>query len=446
MIFSSAILNSKSNTSEELDRVLASNQFRSFMGTSAFDASHRQTLTTLVTQLMANNTVTRVIGPAQAAVDEYIYPMPTWEERIFLNKWGNGVEITGVVLMIIGGVVTLGWTVFLFVHWNHKVIIAASPVFCLTILLGSMLVFISIFNWMPNLINDSICNLRAWLLPLGFFMMFGSLIAKTDRINRLYNSKGLNIIIIPNSQVALIILAICVIQSIISILMITVTKLKAQVHIVDDYRVSKNFWVCTFPTSLKILFGIDVGYAGLLLIWGSYLAYRIRTVPISIYDESKVIAFSIYNTAFFGAIVIVIQLAVGNSNRNVTFIITAVCCFLGAVITTSTLFLAKWVAIYRPNKFGKGSSNTRVTSSSGNSSSGNGNGNGNGTGNKSNDSSTPAASPPTSAEKKRYKKKIKALKNRNAELQERIRQLEALAKAHGLLQESEGAEELQSKA
>lgn len=423
MVFTNAILQSESNSSDAINNAFATSQFASFMGTSAFDASHRQTLTELVIQLLENGTISNVIGPAQAAADAYIYPMPTWNERIFNPKWGSGVEIAGVVLMVLGGIITLFWAGFLFLHWKHKVIVAASPLFCLTILIGSMMVFISIFNWMPNLITDSVCNLRVWLLPLGFMTMFGALIAKTDRIHRLYNTRGISIIVISNTQVALIILIIVVIQAAISILMITVTDLQANLFVVDQYRVSNNYWVCSFSKPLKVLFGINVGYAAILLGWGTYLAYRIRRVPISIFDESKVIGFSIYNTAFFGAIVIVIQLAIGNNNRNVTFMITAVCCFLGAVITISCLFAAKWFAIYQPDSRRGVVTSVNLTSSS----------------DQSHHTSKDSASSNVSvdANGKKYKEKIKTLKQQVSNLKERIRQLESLAKNNGFLNQDE---------
>lgn len=256
--------------------------------------------------------------------------------------------------MAIGGAVILAWTIFLLTHHNHPVMMAASPVFCAGILFGGLMVFVSIFTWMPNLINSTaVCMLRTWLLPLGFMIMFGSMLAKTDRICRIYygiyqSKTAAKVIKISNGQVALIVVAIAIVQCILSVLMTTVTGIESTIHVVDQYRVSNNFWVCSFSKTLKVLFGINVAYGGLLLLWGTYLAFRIRKVPISAYDESKIIGFSIYNSAFFGVIVIVIQLAVGNSNRDVTFIITAVCCFLGAVITTSTLFASKAFAIYKP--------------------------------------------------------------------------------------------------
>jgi len=434
MLYTNAISTANSNTSDELLASMSISQLASFMGTSAFDAIRRQTLSALVVQYTHNATLHHVIGPALAAADSLIYPMPTWSERVFNPKWeANGTEVASVVLICFGGVSSLAWALFLLIFWRNRVVYAASPLFLLTILIGSVLVYVSIFTWMPNLVSDSVCNLRAWLLPLGFMTMFGSLIAKTYRIHKLYNSRNVTILVIRNLRVALYILAIVGVQAVISVLMVAVTKLGEAIHVVDPYRVSYNYKVCTFTVALKVLFAINVVYAFLLLVWGSYLAYRIRKVPISMYDESKVIAFSIYNTAFFGIIVICIQLAVGNSNRHLTFMVTAVCCFLGAFITVTCLFVAKVWAIRRPQR----SSHVRDTTSS------------NSTGSTLEKSAghlqssirdakpRPAVLPRTEAEAKSYMKKCKKLRKNNRNLELRILHLEALARDNGFLAHSE---------
>lgn len=430
MLYTNMLTSSPTNSSSDLFNTMCLSQFQSFMGLNAFDNRRRQTRPPLNIQLLNSGNTSHVTGPPLAAVYGLIYPMPSWDERIFDPKWGSAVEIVGVILMALGTLFVFVLAAFLIKFWSHKIMIAASPVFCLAVLIGALMIYISIFSWMPNLINDSVCNLRAWLLPLGFMTMFSSLIAKTDRVFRLYNQRGVTIIKITNLQVALRILVLLVIQSVLSILMITVTDLKAEIRIVDEYSVAKNFWVCTFSQPNKILFGINVAYAGLLLAYGTFLAYKIRSVPIAIYDESKIIGFSIYNTAFFAVIVIVIQLAVSGSNRQVTFIVTAACCFLGATITTATLFGAKWWAIRHPVtvKISSGRGGTSAGTISGSSGS-------NGGLNSSNTEKPPAHRDDGAFEQKykQEKRKRKALKKIYKLKEARVKQLEEICQRHNLI-------------
>lgn len=329
------------------ERMPFDTNFPSFMGLAAFDVLGRQTIDALSVQTAFG--VDRINGPALASTSQLIYPIPSWKERIFDPKWGKPTEIAGAVLCAIGIATSLFWMGFVVYNWKDRAIRAASPVFLLALLLGSLIVQISIVTWMPGLVSLGMCRARTWLLPMGFMLMFGSLIAKTFRIDRLYNSRGLNLLVIPNSQVALVIAIIMAIQIVLSILMTSVAPLNPKINIVDPFKVSLNSYVCPFPTATVVLFIINCAYAVGLFVWGSWLAWRIRTIPYSVYDESKVIAFSFYNTAFFAVLAIVIRLAVGvtESNTQLIFMFTAVCSFLGAIITTSTLFIAKWVYVTR---------------------------------------------------------------------------------------------------
>lgn len=351
MMYTDALVNAASNKTSDIIIALQLSHLPTFMGTSTVDVYRRQTRSTLVTQQLNSGTTVNIIGPAQAAVSNIIYPMPTWKERVFAPKWGSGVEIAATVLVLIGSCIAIAWLVFLILHWNHQVITAASPTFCVGIIVSSLVVYGSVFTWMPNLVNNSTCAMRVWLLPIGFMTMFGTLLSKTHRVVRLYFMKSVKIIRISNLEVSLIILAIVVGQAFISILSITIPKPKAEIKQVDPYQISKNFWTCTYPQSLKIISAINMAYGGLLLGWGIYLAIRVMKVPLSLYDESKVIGFAIYNTGFFAALTIGIQLALGNSNRNLTFMITAIACFCGATITTCVLMGTKLRSIYWPSSF-----------------------------------------------------------------------------------------------
>lgn len=351
MLYLYAIKNSPSNSTDDVMDTLRRSQVVSFMGTSAFDVNGRQTMPSLMMQLTQNGSTTHIVGPPLAATATLIYPIPTWSERAFSPRWGSSVEIAAVVLMSIGVVSNVIWVLLIVINRENDIIRASSPVFCLTLLLGGTIAYLSILSWMPNFVNNASCSFRALALPLGFMMLFGSLIAKSDRIYRIFSLNTIDVIRISDLQVFCIVAVILVIQVILSILYTTVTQLTAVIRVVDEHRVSLNYYICTSSPALKYVFGVNLTYTILLLAWGTYLAYHIRLIPYSRYDESKTMIFSFYNAVIFCAIVIVIQLSIGNSNRNLTFMITAVGIFLGVTITTCTLFIPKFKQIYLPSEY-----------------------------------------------------------------------------------------------
>lgn len=79
------------------------------------------------------------------------------------------------------------------------------------------------------------------------------------------------------------------------ILISSVGNPEAVVQVVDPYRPVYNYYTCqsSMPTAFITLLSILLGYNGLLIVTGLYLAYRVRVIPFSIYDESKIIAFSV---------------------------------------------------------------------------------------------------------------------------------------------------------
>jgi hypothetical protein len=98
---------------------------------------------------------------------------------------------------------------------------------------------------------------------------------------------------------------------------------------------------------------------GLLWAAGTYLAFKVRAIASSNYDESQVIIFAIYNTALCGIVSMVIHFAVSTSNRYLVFMVMVCCCIVGTVATTCMLFVPKWRHITKVN------SSTATTSSDG---------------------------------------------------------------------------------
>lgn len=362
MLYTNALVNAESNSSTDLISAMQVQQIQTFMGTTAVDGRRRQTILSLLAQFMNSTRQTRIVGPAQAAADQFIYPMPKWNDRKYSPHWGSKVEITSVVLIGIGCLVSIALLVYVVVMRTHKIIYASSPIFCCCILVGSIILYTSLVVWMPNLVSTTTCNLRAWLLPLGFTTIFGALLAKTHRVHVLLTLNSTKIIKVKDIHVAFIMFIFISAQIAISVLMVSISEIKAVVHVQDPYRPSLNYKECTFPAVTKAFMWVDVvGVIG-LFCWGSYLVYHIRKIPYAIYDESKSIGFSIYNCLFFSIIVLVVHLTIGNKNRDLTYMIMAASCFLSGIITICCIFIPKIYAVRM--YISKTTSNSNSTSTS----------------------------------------------------------------------------------
>jgi gamma-aminobutyric acid type B receptor len=74
----------------------------------------------------------------------------------------------------------------LYKYRSHRVIHAASPVFCAIFVLGSFLLFGSALTMIQTQ-SQSLCMLQSWLFNIGFTLSYGSLFTKTWRLHKIFN-------------------------------------------------------------------------------------------------------------------------------------------------------------------------------------------------------------------------------------------------------------------
>src|SRR5690606_32745345 len=100
---------------------------------------------------------------------------------------------------------------------------------------------------------------------------------------------------VSNRKVLLFLSILVAIDVLLLVLWTAFSKMEAVEVIVDEHRINQNYESCSSSTAGKIFVWILVAYKGLLILYGGYLALRVRTIPMKLYDESKIIAFCIYN-------------------------------------------------------------------------------------------------------------------------------------------------------
>jgi hypothetical protein len=194
-----------------------------------------------------------------------------------------------IVLALAFSAFSVGNIVWVCLNWHAKAVRASSPAFMVTFLAGSLLLYSSIYTFMPNVTTTPSCILRVWVLTTGFVLFFGSLIAKTWRIDRLYSPDARKIISISDFRIAQLVIIMFLIQAVISILGSTITDLRAEIVVVDPYRLSQNYPACfSNATPATVLLIIECIYVLIMLVAGGAVAWRVRRIPYNLYDESKV--------------------------------------------------------------------------------------------------------------------------------------------------------------
>src|SRR5690606_27701627 len=124
-----------------------------------------------------------------------------------------------------------------------------------------------------------------------------------------------------------------------------------------EHRLNQNYNTCRSNVVGTVFTWIIVGYKGLLIGYGAYLALRIRTVPMKIYDESKVIAFCIYNIGL-SAIIITILQATSPTGRYAVFGINSFLIIISVASTINSMLISKLEYIQKMRKSTGSSTNS----------------------------------------------------------------------------------------
>lgn len=350
-----AIITSNSLDRDDIVDAIRRSKFDSFIGKISF-ASDNTHLISGVAYQQINNTVKNILLPSVLSNSSIIYPAPQFNERSRDDSLRN-IEIIVYVFIGLGVVNSMFWTFYVIINRKTKIIHSSSPIFLIGMLIGSIIIYLSIITLSPTLNDKVTCFSVYWLLSIGFILLFGSMLVKTWRIHLIFSKKTFEVFQVPNRTVLLFLSILLSIDIILLVLWSTLSKIKSIELIIDEYRLNQNYNTCSSNVVGNVFTWIIVGYKALLILYGGYLALRIRTVPIKLYDESKIIAFCIYNIGL-SAIIITILQATSPTGRYAIFGINAFLIIISVASTINSMLISKLEYISKMSK---------TTDSSGNS-------------------------------------------------------------------------------
>ena len=209
----------------------------------------------------------------------------------------------------------------------------ASPFFLVLVLLSIIVGYLSIFTWFgkPHPVS---CALQPWFLGLSVISMITALCAKVYRVWRIFRVKTTQKITDFN------LLALWAVIMIPAVLIVTTWTIVSTPTARMEERDGEEHYVCTTggftgSPSGVIFFSILVAYGALVLLIGIFLSIVTRNVP-SIFNESKLLAVSIYNLGFLSAVILPVIIVVEPFNPFITWILRTIAILYAF---TATLFL-----------------------------------------------------------------------------------------------------------
>ena len=258
-------------------------------------------------------------------------------------------EILFIVFGVITGVLILIAIIFLiitilfgFIFRRHR-FVSSSPLFLIVMIIACILGYGSIYAWFGKP-QPVACGFQPWLLGLGVILLFAALCSKTFRIWRIFKSP-MNKKVITDLELFILMVIImipCVFILFLWTLISTPTATLKEADGADHYICATGGF--TGPPGGFVFFFILVAYAGIVLCFGGFLSIVTRKVP-SAYNESKLIAVSIYNLVFLSIAIIPVVVTLQTINPFVAWIIRTVGILYAFTTTLWLQFLPKIIGL-----------------------------------------------------------------------------------------------------
>jgi predicted outer membrane repeat protein len=203
-------------------------------------------------------------------------------------RYATVLSISVITAVLIALSVAL--LVLLIVKRKHSVIHKASPPLCWMITIGAIICYISAYMWLDT--DDPYCVLRIILLVIGFSLMYGSFFVKEWRLYRLFKFDSLKIKKISDLTLIRIVAVVVSFELLIVLFWLIFFPYLQRIDV--DLASSQETITYQCYTGGSGFFYALLSINGVLLLLGCLLAILTRNIPAN-YNESKYLAFSVYN-------------------------------------------------------------------------------------------------------------------------------------------------------
>ncbi|XP_038071683.1 uncharacterized protein LOC119740441 [Patiria miniata] len=265
--------------------------------------------------------------------------------------------VSGVTVVCI--IVSLCFLAFNVRYRQQKHVKMSSPNLNNLIILGAVLVylFVIVSGLDTNIISQEIfeimCYVKTWTLSVGFVLAFGAMFSKTWRVHRVAAFKTPKRRIVTDKQLFIMVFVLLLVDVIILILWQVIDPVRLQsvdLYQQDDPEIPNRIIqpfirYCTCDT-LTYWLGALYGYKGLLLIFGTFLAWETRKVSIPGLNDSKLIGVSVYNVVILCLIGVAVSVVI-SSNPEALFVFVSCIILFCTSITLIVVFVPKIIAVVK---------------------------------------------------------------------------------------------------
>ncbi|XP_060587127.1 gamma-aminobutyric acid type B receptor subunit 1-like [Ruditapes philippinarum] len=262
---------------------------------------------------------------------------------------------------IIAGVACL---IFNIINSNRRCILHSHPNMNSIVVLGCILCLLCVFllgldsRFVAEETYPLICQLRAWILSLGFSLAYGGMFSKIWTVHRLTtSSRQKNKKEVKNCEMYVVLTAIILIDLIILSTWQAIDPMYRSLEMFDlepapstdqDIMYKPYLEHCD-SNNISIWLGVVFGHKGILLLFGIFLSYETRSVKLKQVNDSRFVGMSIYNVVVLCVITVPIVLII-KSQQDASFAFVALAIILCSFLSLGLIFGPKVIEILRNPK------------------------------------------------------------------------------------------------
>ncbi|XP_028399793.1 gamma-aminobutyric acid type B receptor subunit 2-like [Dendronephthya gigantea] len=199
------------------------------------------------------------------------------------------------------------------------------------------------------------CNARVWMMSLGFTTAFGAMFSKTWRVHRIFTaSKNFRRAVIKNFHLYGLLFGLLAVDCLLLTVWMVISPFRSgtlSLPSEDDNEADEiihpYIFNCTSKHEKYFLI-TTLGYKGLLLVFGIFLAWETRNIEIKALNDSKYIGISVYNVVILSVIGVILATTMAGSDRyNVYLALMSLVVVLCTAATLGIVFVPKIIGLQR---------------------------------------------------------------------------------------------------
>ncbi|XP_074654114.1 gamma-aminobutyric acid type B receptor subunit 1-like [Tubulanus polymorphus] len=286
-----------------------------------------------------------------------------------------GLFITMCLIAGLGIICGIGCLIFNFTNQHRRYIRLSQPILNSVMAGGCVICLLCIFllgldgRFVSEDMYPFVCQMRVWILSLGFTLAYGSLFTKIWTVYRLttrqkketrFNLK----LFFGNSQAVrswelyVVLTVLIAVDFIVLTLWQVIDPLtrgletfpsEDPVDTDEDVKYLPQLEQCT-AKHMTVWLGVVMGYKGLLLMFGILLAYETRSVKIKQVNDSRFVGMSIYNVVVLSIITAPVTIII-KDQQDASFAFVALAIILCCFLSMGLVFVPKIMDVIRhPNE------------------------------------------------------------------------------------------------